>query len=171
MSDEPGGGHGIGDFFKTAIALKEVFVLPAAAGLWAWWRAQAARRDKQREEGMTERQQRDARDAAREAARLEGISAQEAVARSLLEGAFARQRQELIDKDADHERLLIQHAEACRDRDRGWHLARAWHRKAHDLRQEARVLYNYGRFATPQTGLTLPPAPGADMPEHLEDPP
>ena len=112
-----------------------------------------------------------ARELAREQTRLDGIATQERDARALLDAAFARQRQEIADLHADYERLEAQHVAVCRDRDRGWALARYWHRRAHDMAHDVRNLWTVVERTVPAAGLPMPIQPNFVLPDHLEDPP
>lgn len=164
-------GSAIQDVVRAAKDLWQAFAVPGAAAAWVVYRACREWRSADRKDRVKEQSDREVRDAAREQARLDGISAQERDARALLEAAFQRQRQELIDKDADYERLQAQHAAVCRDRDRGWHLARHWHRRAHDMRHDAAGLWMFAEVAGAKAGLALPARPNLALPDHLEDPP
>ena len=167
-----GAGEVIQDVLRAGKDLWPILFGPAGLGLLVLtYRALRELRTAERRDRGSEQSAREAREVAREQTRLDGIATQERDARALLDAAFARQRQEIADLHADYERLEAQHVAVCRDRDRGWHLARVWHRKAHDMRHDAANLWVMVERAAPAAGLPLPARPGLMLPDHLEDPP
>ncbi len=95
----------------TAAAVPSV-----ASGLWVFWRWWLERNDKRKDSTLT-----------REQASLRDLETQRAALVREHADLFDRMRAELL-------RALARLVEMERDRDRGWDLARWWHRRAHELR-------------------------------------
>ena len=122
-----------------------------ASALWVVWRWWADRDDKRADRLLT-----------REQALLRELEAQRT--------ALSRQHAELFDRlRAELTRREARCVELERDRDRGWELARWWHRRAHELRHAGLNAQTIVAGLCAREDVPVPTWPDMTLP-HLEEP-